>query len=76
LPGKGCNMTIKEIRGIRGKFTVGLAALLQADEVLNGGRHRDTILATFAAHGIVRAGMRSSGLEVAHRGSELWAQSL
>ncbi len=39
-------------RRARAGFEVGLAALLRADEMLYEGRHRRTLLATFAARGI------------------------
>lgn len=42
----------KEINLLRESFGVGLTALLQADELLNAGSHRDVILASFVARGI------------------------
>lgn len=33
-------------------FAMGLQAFLQADELLNGGRHRDRVISCFAARGI------------------------
>lgn len=43
---------IKNIRRARERFTVGLAAILHADERLYGGLHRDAILTCFAQRGI------------------------
>ena len=45
--------TIRSIRAAREGFKVGLRALLEADEVLFGSRHRAVILETFAARGIL-----------------------
>jgi hypothetical protein len=44
--------TIASVRRARLPFTAGLAALLQADELLHGGRERDAILASCTARGI------------------------
>jgi hypothetical protein len=41
----------KHFRGPE-SFAIGLASLLQADELLNAGRHRGMILAAFSGHGI------------------------
>jgi hypothetical protein len=47
----------------RTSFQVGLAALLHADELLNGCRHRATILSTFAARGIVPDALAQRALQ-------------
>jgi poly-gamma-glutamate capsule biosynthesis protein CapA/YwtB (metallophosphatase superfamily) len=44
--------TVKSVRKARESFTVGLGALLQADEMLFGRRHREVILKTLAKRGI------------------------
>lgn len=44
-----------ELARLRSRFGTGLAALVQADEVLNGGRHHATIRSVFAARGILPA---------------------
>jgi capsule synthesis protein PGA_cap/fungalysin metallopeptidase (M36) len=45
--------SIKRIRQARKRFSVGLSALLHADERLYGGQHRDAILACFGRRGIL-----------------------
>jgi hypothetical protein len=42
----------KELRRVREKYETGLAALIQADEVLNSGCNREAILACFGKRGI------------------------
>lgn len=42
----------RKVRPSAPSFGTGLMALLQADALLNAGRHRETILACFAARGI------------------------
>jgi len=49
----GENATIGGLRRIRSSFPAGLAALLNADELLNAGAHRDRISSVFAARGIL-----------------------
>lgn len=43
---------VKLLRQVQQGFGLGLGALLQADEALHGGRHRELLLGTFAARGI------------------------
>lgn len=47
----------------RTSFQSGLAALLQADDLLNADRHRATILGTFAERGIVPDPLAQRALE-------------
>ena len=49
---KDGDTTIQSIRRIRKSYAEGLAALLQADEILNARRHREAILETFLRRGI------------------------
>ena len=44
--------TPESVREVRGRYSVGLAALLHADEKLFGGQHRHAVLETFAKRGI------------------------
>ena len=44
--------TPESVREARGSYSVGLAALLLADEKIFGNQHRDTILETFSKRGI------------------------
>ena len=44
--------TAKELRRARGSYEAGLAALVEADELLNAGRNREAILACFGRRGI------------------------
>jgi poly-gamma-glutamate capsule biosynthesis protein CapA/YwtB (metallophosphatase superfamily) len=44
--------TLRGLTRLRGHFASGLAALLHADGLLTGGRHRRVILSLFAARGI------------------------
>jgi hypothetical protein len=41
------------LQRVRTSFAAGLAALLQADELLSAGRHQGTVLSVFAARGIL-----------------------
>jgi hypothetical protein len=66
LVGHRRDATLTSIRRARQNYAVGLHALLQADELLNGGRHREAILASFAKHGIQTAPSLQKG-----SGSEL-----
>ncbi|MBI3838450.1 MAG: M36 family metallopeptidase [Planctomycetia bacterium] len=45
-------VTAKSVRRARVAFSTGLAALLRADQILNAGCHRDTILRVFRSRGI------------------------
>ena len=47
----------------RESFALGLLALLQADELLYAGRHRDLILATFFKRGIQPVQNRGTGTD-------------
>ena len=44
--------TAKELRRARGSYEAGLAALVEADELLNAGRNREAILACLGRRGI------------------------
>jgi hypothetical protein len=55
LPSDRRDASLTSIRRARQSYTAGLLALLQADELLNGGRQREAILASFAKHGIQTA---------------------
>lgn len=46
---------INSLPRLRARFAVGLAALLQADELINGGRYREEILACFNRRAIHQA---------------------
>lgn len=50
--GDRCGATITSIRRVRENYSGGLAALLRADELLNGGRHHRVIAASFSTRGI------------------------
>jgi poly-gamma-glutamate capsule biosynthesis protein CapA/YwtB (metallophosphatase superfamily) len=52
MMGKKSPPTSKSVREARKTFGVGLSALLEADEILFGNRHRELILKTFARRGI------------------------
>lgn len=52
LGGAGPEATVHVVRRARRGYAVALAALLQADERLNGGRHGETILTCFARRGV------------------------
>jgi hypothetical protein len=43
---------VNGIRRRRRSFSIGAAAVIQADELLHSGRHRDVILASFSRRGI------------------------
>jgi hypothetical protein len=51
-PTERSRATIRGARRERRNFAVGLAALVQADEMLNGGRHRRFISETLARRGV------------------------
>ena len=44
--------TVNELRRLRKRFETGAAAMLQADEVLYAGRHRELIRASFSQRGV------------------------
>jgi hypothetical protein len=44
--------TVNGIRRLRRSFGIGAAAMIEADEMLQSGRHRDVILAAFSRRGI------------------------
>jgi hypothetical protein len=44
--------TVNEVRRLRKRFEIGAAAMLQADEVLYSGRHRELIRASFSRRGV------------------------
>jgi hypothetical protein len=44
--------TVNELRRLRKRFEIGAAAMLQADEVLHSGRHRELIRASFSQRGV------------------------
>ena len=44
--------TVNGIRSLRRNFGIGAAAMIEADEMLQSGRHRDVILAAFSRRGI------------------------
>jgi hypothetical protein len=44
--------TANELRRLRKRFEIGAAAMLQADEVLHSGRHRELIRASFSQRGV------------------------
>jgi hypothetical protein len=52
--------SVKSVRQARADYTVALASLLNADELLCSGRHRSTILAAFSRRGIQPALMPQS----------------
>lgn len=43
---------VTELRRLRKRFEIGAAAMLQADEVLHSGRHRELIRAAFSQRGV------------------------
>jgi fungalysin metallopeptidase (M36) len=57
---------VNGIRRLRMSFGKGAAAIIQADEVLHSGRHRDVILASFSARGIEPHDLRDLQLLTAH----------
>jgi hypothetical protein len=52
LAGRRKEVAVRGLCRARESYGVGLAALLQADELLNAGRHREVILACFSRRGI------------------------
>ena len=44
--------SVNAIRRLRRSFGIGAAAMIQADEMLHSGRHREVILAAFSRRGI------------------------
>jgi len=44
--------TVNELRRLRKRFEIGAAAVLQADEALHSGRHRELIRASFSQRGV------------------------
>lgn len=63
LLGHQRELTVISVRRARASYAGGLRALLRADELLNAGRHRDVILASFSARGIHPAPSRETGTE-------------
>jgi hypothetical protein len=52
LPDTSGKRIVNGIRRRRRSFSIGAAAVIQADELLHSGRHRDVILASFSRRGI------------------------
>lgn len=52
LVDRGSIRTVNGIRRLRRSFGIAAAAMIEADEMLHSGRHRDAILAAFSARGI------------------------
>lgn len=48
----GREKTVTAVRHLRETYAAGLAAVLEADEELNSGRNRETILRSFGRRGI------------------------
>jgi hypothetical protein len=51
--------SVSGIRRLRRSFGIAAASMIQADEMLHSGRHRDAILAAFSARGIEPHDLRS-----------------
>jgi hypothetical protein len=57
---------VNAIRRLRRSFEIGAAAMIQADEMLHSGRHRDMILGAFFARGIESHGLGAWQLATAN----------
>jgi hypothetical protein len=54
--------TVNELRRLRKRFEIGAGAMLQADEVLHSGRHRELIRAAFSQRGVEPQDIREGQL--------------
>ncbi len=63
ITGNEPEVNIASIRRARASYLTNMAALLSADELLNGGRHHLMIQETFSRHGIKFDGDGGSGIQ-------------